>query len=300
MPTGAAEQPARPIHPLAYVAVELQVPFSPRLVAEETIDKLVAQLGSLPVVRSEERQQLTLGAGAVQVRSNVKALRLSDLASTQSLILTPTSLVFETTRYPGFESFSSKVDEILRAIEQICPPVGFDRLGLRYVNEVRPTRGHSVFHDWASAISPIYISALVGAEDALRSVVHPENEGSSGTSANRGLSEQGASACRLVNTETTMQFELQDNIGITIKLANLEGSGIVGNEPLKRYQVPDPGPFFVVDFDGFWPATGTHIQSFSRPGIIELLGGLHTPVKATFNWASTSEYRDEAGVVNQS
>lgn len=291
-----------PVHPLAYVVLELRIPFSPRLASQSSVEELVRDLVELPVLREEARHTLaSTDDGGVEVRP-VNGWRLSDLESTRSLIVTPTALIYESTRYAGFDRFCADLDRWLGSVEKIGAPVGYDRLGLRYVNEVRPVHRHAEFADWAGIMSPNYINSLLDAQQAVRTACLAPSDPTVPPSASgqeaQDVSEESPTNCTLVNTQTALSFRLPDNTGMTLKLGNRDGEGVIGNAPLKRYQLPEPGPFFVVDFDGFWPATGTDIRPFDRHEILARVAQVHAPVKSAFGWATTSDYRKEAGVIN--
>lgn len=291
-----------PVHPLAYVVLELRIPFSPRLASQPAVEELVGDLRELPVLREEARHTLyPTEDGGVEMRP-VSGWRMSDLESTRSLIVTATSLTYECTRYAGFERFSADIDRWLASVEKVGAPVGYDRLGLRYVNEVRPVHRHSEFADWAGIMSPNYINSLLDAQHAVRAACLKTPEVTSPIPASgqdlQDVVDESPTNCTLVNTQTSLSFMLPDNAGMTLKLGNRDGSGVIGNAPLKRYQLPEPGPFFVVDFDGFWPATGTDIRPFERAEILARVAQVHEPMRSAFGWATTSEYRKEAGVIN--
>ena len=292
------------MHPLAYVVLELQIPFSPRMTTDETVSGLMNRLKHLPVLREEVRQAMSaVGDGGFEVRP-VPGWRLMDRESSRSLILTQTSLTYEATRYGGFVSFAADVDEWLRALEDVCQPVGYDRLGLRYVNEVWPVESVSAFADWSHVMAPDYIDAVVSAQEAVTAAGLPARSTDHWRRALMGPELEPFDAhedmfhCRLERAETKLFFALPDNTGMTVRLANSQGSGVIGNAPLKRYQLPpEPGPFFVVDLDGFWPAEGPDIRPFDRSAILEQMTHVHGPLTSTFQWATTHSYRDEAGVV---
>jgi uncharacterized protein (TIGR04255 family) len=270
-------------HPLVYAVFELRVPFSPKLGSPDSAHRLAAMLETLTVLREEPQQRITTAAdGSVSLRPE-SAWRLLNIESSRSCVLSNTSLRYEATRYSGFDRFKDEVRELLDAISEVCPPVGYDRLGLRYVNEVRPPSAIDKFSEWSHWIAPSYIDAIVGAESAIPEF--PDHD--------RALTD-----CQLVSAETNLQFALPENSAMTLRLVNLHGAGVVGNEPLRRYQLPAPGPFYVVDFDGYWPREPADVELFSPDKIMEQLNRVHDPVKSTFRWATTPDYREEAGVVN--
>lgn len=267
--------------PLVYAVLEIRVPFSPKLVTHDSANRLSGLLTNLPVLRKEQRQRVTQSDGGVSVTAE-QGWRLLNRESTHSLVVTDSTIIYETTRYPGFEKFQSEVRECLEAVAEVAAPVGYDRLGLRYVNEIRPEKPVASFSEWEDFISPNLVTSLTELEATVT-----------------GGCVSADTPCELGSVESTLVFALPENSALTLRLANLDGQGIVGNAPLRRYEVPSPSPFFVVDFDAYWPRTSTDIRAFEVDDVVDLMDRVHTPVKSAFNWATTENYREEAGVANQ-
>lgn len=266
------------IRPLAYVAVELRVPFTPRLAQAKVVEKLGTSLQDLQVIRPEKRQRAVQEGDSLRIGLE-EGWRFSDLGLTKSLIVTGTSIVYETTHYPGFASFIGQFEKCLRAVTGTGRPVGYDRLGLRYVNEVWPPAPIQEFSDWSKWIAPDLISALIQSETAMEDGEVP------------GIRPW------LSLGEAALRYTLPDNCALTLNLAMRNGEGVVGNAPLKRRDRPaGPGPFFVVDFDGYWPRESGDVRPLVETEIAELLRTVHSPVKAGFIWATTPELIAEAGI----
>lgn len=266
------------IRPLAYVAVELRVPFTPRLAQATVAEKLASNLQELQVIRPEKRQRAVQEGDSLRIELE-EGWRFSDLGLTRSLIVTGTSIVYETTHYPGFESFLVQFEECLRAVTETSHPVGYDRLGLRYVNEVWPPTPIHEFSDWSKWIAPDLISALIQSETAME---HGEVQGI---------------RPRLSLGEAALRYTLPDNCALTLNLAMRNGEGMVGNAPLKRRDRPtERGPFFVVDFDGYWPRESGDVRPLDEIQIAEVLRTVHSPVKAGFIWATTPKLIAEARI----
>jgi uncharacterized protein (TIGR04255 family) len=266
------------IQPLAYVAVEVRVPFMPRLAKSDVVEELGSGIPALGVVRPEKRQRAIQEGNELRVDLE-EGWRFSDLSMTRSLIVTPTSVIYETTHYPGFESFSADFEVCLRVVTETARPVGYDRVGLRYVNEVWPPFPIEQFTDWARWVAPDLISALVGSESAMSAGEVPGIEP------------------RLAFGEAVLNYKLPENCALTLKVAMRQGEGVVGDAPLRRRErVAEPGPFFVVDFDGYWPRKSGEVRIFDESQITTLLRTVHSPVKAGFRWTTTPEFISEVGV----
>jgi uncharacterized protein (TIGR04255 family) len=262
------------LHPLIYVGVELRVPFSPRLESGDLAEHLVRSLPGNLVLRQENRGRFIQSAGEVTVVQE-KGWRLIDRESTNAFVVTPTSLTYETTRYPGFEVVLERIREFLVAIADFASPVGVERLGLRYVNEIRPGSQVTQFSEWGRWIQPEIIDTALGATRAFGS-------------------DPAASRSQLSALEQQLKFDLPNHRQLVLRMASLDGPGVIGNQPLKRWSNPAPGVFFVVDLDSFWPRDLTpQIRDFDVDDICTLAGLLHDPVKDLFHWAVTEEYRSQ-------
>ncbi|WP_156821281.1 TIGR04255 family protein [Microlunatus phosphovorus] len=262
-------------HPLVYAVIEIRVPFAPRLSKGETAELLQEALAELPVLRAEKRQRLVPKDGNIQVEIE-DGWRFLDLANSRSLVVTNTSIVYETTRYPGFETFLGEFIACLHLISEHARPAGYERLGLRYINEVWPTRPVQSFDDWKQWIAPELVTTLVRSEGEVHRNVDGDRP-------------------QLRDLEVHLQFSLADNCALTTRVATQTGLGVVGNDPLKRWVTPAAaGNFCVIDFDGFWPRIPDSIQPFDIEKISRQLKAVHNPVKGGFGWATTHEFRQSA------
>lgn len=263
-------------HPLVFVAAEVRVPVAPRLSQAETAERLAATLPVLPLLRQEQRSRVEQTPGGLNIQAE-QGWRLTDRSSSTSLVVSPSSVVLETTRYPGFESFLDLLLGCCRAVADVAAPVGVERLGMRYVNEVRPPQPPAAFSEWGSWVSPTLVAA---ANDAEANV--------------HAAPVAGAHDSQLQNFETTLTFSLPDTQALTCRMAALNGAGVVGNAPLLRWENPAPGPFFVVDLDAFWPREPMReVEEFDIDRLRVRAEHLHHHVKAAFAWAVTDAYRKE-------
>lgn len=266
------------VRPLAYVVIELRIPFTPRLAKQSIVDDLSSRLPELGVVRAEKRQRAVPDGDSLQIEVD-EGWRFSDLGMTRSLIVSGSTVVYETTHYPGFESFLTDFAECLKAVVKAANPVGYDRLGLRYVNEVWPPTPVESFADWTNWVAPELITTLAGSEAAM------------------ALGDVPDVKPRLTLGEAALRYSLPDNCGLALNLAMRHGAGVVGDAPLKRRdKPPTPGMFFVIDFDGYWPRQQSEVRGLEEAEILTLLRTVHSPVKAGFRWATTPDFITEVGI----
>ncbi len=259
------------IAPLAFVAAEVRVSYAPALVADDTVAVLAAELAALPVPRREQRQSLVLGTtpGPPEV-----AVRLMSRDAMTSLTITATTLTLETTSYPGVEAFSALFGQCMRAVARRVAPSAVERVGLRYVNELRVAEPITSIEQWRPYVCAELLDPLLGSGAALRAA---------------GV--EGAVASAL---QTTVAFELPTQRAITGRFVPLVGPPVIASDPLLRPEVPAAGPYFVVDLDAYWPSAPARGEPFAPEDLLDTVTALHAPIEATFLWATTEQFRREA------
>lgn len=262
--------------PLAFVAAEVRTSYTPALVADPAVAALAAALPALPVPQREQRHALILN-GAPMGPPEV-AVRLMSRDAMTSLTITATTLTLETTAYEGVEAFTALLLKCLRAVAVVAEPSAVERVGLRYVNELRVGEPIARIEAWNSYVCPEAIAPALGIAAALRAA---------------GRLEAAAAAL-----QTVVAFELGDGCALTARFNPLSGPAVIGSNPLRRPQVPADGPFFVVDLDAYWPSaaapgvmTG---EPFDPNVLLRIVTALHAPIEATFLWATTDKFRKDA------
>jgi uncharacterized protein (TIGR04255 family) len=149
-------------------------------------------------VTSEERNvnvqvsgDFSTNQASVQSSLGPVSWRFADTDDTWTVVLTPEFLTLETRSYHDFADFVDRLDYLLRALaKHIGPRVGL-RIGLRYVNEVRPDN-----QDWASVVrpellGPLFVPAL--ARHTKQAIQHVQLRGPDGVGVNiqHGLFPEG-------------------------------------------------------------------------------------------------------------
>jgi uncharacterized protein (TIGR04255 family) len=260
------------IAPLAFVAAEVRASYTPALVADATVAALSSVLVALPVPKREQRHSLIIGSAPVGPAE--VAVRLMSRDAMTSLTITATSLTLETTSYQGVEAFSGLFAECMRAIAGVVAPSAVERVGLRYVNELRVAEPIANIEQWRHYVCPEVLGAAVSAGAALKAAGVP-----------------GATASAL---QTVVAFELPGQRAITGRFGPLSGPPAIGSNPLRRPEVPADGPYFVVDLDAYWPSGPATGEPFDPDALLSTVTALHVPIEAAFLWATTDKFRKEA------
>src|SRR6266568_509815 len=128
-----------PSAPLEFVAGEVRFPFAPQLSKDEAFETLGAALRSrFPLPERENRPPgvAISPEGVKPVEAHV-LWRFLNRRRTASVSITPSSLTVETTAYEEYEEFRALLSEGLLSLASLGAVVGVERVGLRYVDEVR-------------------------------------------------------------------------------------------------------------------------------------------------------------------
>lgn len=248
--------------PLALVATEVRFSDLARLRQQETRDQIALALESrFPYAHPLEQLQVNLTpAGPQQVQ--VSGLVLRNEASTESVTFTPDAVTYETTAYSDFEHLLEAVLAACDALLQTGSKPALQRVGLRYVDEIRVPEPVVNVRSWQRWISP----SLTGIADVAPEALTP-------------MSSQGITS-----------YDLGDGRGLNVRFAALNGLSVVAPQNLVRRDFPE-GPFFVLDFDGFQNFGDGAATPLTRELVRTSLSAVHAPSGATFQRAITDEAR---------
>ena len=178
------------------------------------------------------------------------------------MALTGRSLAAEVTEYDGWDSFKPSFLRVIETVAESAAIVGVERVGLRYINEIRVRQRIPDASRWKEWIN----DDLLG---FLESVPGYTPESFQAVTALKG--ERG----RMV-----------------VRLAALDGEGVVSNQPLRRSTPPVDGPFFVVDTDSYRDTPGEQMLDFTPDALAPVLDELHEPIGALFQRTITNQLRD--------
>ena len=252
-----------PSPPLEWAACELQFPLAPALVQEDAVNAMSKAVRlDLPVIRQEEVQKMSLGPAQSSTATD-RRYRFLDMKSTRSTVLTGSAIIVETTHYTGYKDFRSLIGRVLESVQNITPIVGIERVGLRYVNEIRLSKQVDYVSDWKGWVSNGILQVL--------DIVGDLNP----------------------NTLETI-LRLESKVGnITVRLASLPGGLVIGNEPLRRRPPLHEGPVFVVDIDSYWGSRDGSFLEFEIESLLRLVDDLHDPIGHIFQSTVTDSLRED-------
>jgi len=251
-----------PNAPLAIVTAEIRFGYEPRLRNDSARDRFAeAVRGTFPRLSAEQALTFTLSGpeGPRQTAEpQVRATR-ADQQATVSLNATALSLSMSGRAYVDYDaSFAPLMDVVVNAVREAAGDVPVQRLGLRYIDEVRrpvPTLGS----DWSVWIN----SELLGATRALDDSV----------TAHRSVTTFARGGGRTV-TFNAGQFDGGTVVDVTLPFSTKRDT---------------PGPLFVIDVDSAWePEAHTSLDPAT---VAEILADLHAPVGGVFQWSITNAAR---------
>ncbi len=251
--------------PLELVAAEVRYPYAPRLRQQDTIDAILEQLGSeLPVLRKQQQVTIKVGAGGVAAPEAEETPSFFNRGSTAAAAVSPTALTVETTNYSEFSEFRSLVLAVVEAVAIHGSIAAVERVGIRYIDEVRVPAKIADVRDWRGWI-----------HDDLLSMV--DVAGDFPTTSSQGM----------------IEYQIDEKVKLQFRFAAAYGRGVVGEEPLKRRNsIQDPSSFFVLDFDCFSERDLEVAPDFEVDTIGEILDSLHVPAGTMFQRAITDQLRD--------
>jgi uncharacterized protein (TIGR04255 family) len=251
--------------PLEYVAAEIKFPYAPRLRRQDLRDAILIDLEDLfPILRTQEQVTMTGPAGGPLTQQVDQVSRGLNKASDASVLLTTTAVVIDTTAYREFSDFRRIVERCLGAVDAHVPIAAVERVGLRYIDEVRVPSPIEDARDWRGWLANSVIE-MAGANPDERAVI-----------------SQGA-----------VQYSTGEFRKLVFRFASsLQGTGLSIGELLRRRRAATDGPFFLLDFDSFWEPPSDHVLDWRLDDIMAIVDSLHDPIGMTFQSVITDQLRD--------
>jgi uncharacterized protein (TIGR04255 family) len=255
-----------PNAPLALVAAEIRFTDAARLRQQETKDEVTIALEErFPFAEPLQRGEVTLNLGPGGAQPQIQerlGVVLKNASSTETLTLMSESLTYETTAYSHF-------DELLDAVRAACDALvaakvrpAVQRVGLRYIDEVRVPETVGDVREWGKWINGRLIGQL----------------------------EVGPEGYPATTMQGVTTYDLGEGKGLNFRCAALNQGPIVAPQFLKRPPIQS-GPFFVLDFDGFHDFTGGEAIALSSEVVCESLSAVHVPCGTAFQRSITDEAR---------
>lgn len=172
------------------------------------------------------------------------------------------AVVIEATRYDGWLEYKSIIDAAVRARASVGAVDAVERMGIRYMNEIRP--GDDVtpvdWREWVDGnlLGPTGYGKKVGLE----------------LSQLQGLAVYGP----------------EDGRSLVLRYTPGEGQAFENQELLRPPGAS--GPFMWVDIDSFWVPEG-YIPEFDPEALMNKIEDLHGPLRTIFESVITDRSREE-------
>jgi len=174
------------------------------------------------------------------------------------------SLTYETTAYGQFEELLSAVGGACAALVDASIRPALLRVGLRYIDEVRVTERIEDARQWSSWVDGRLVDHLA----------------------------VGPDSATVTGTQGLIAFDLGNHKGLNFRFAALDQGPVVVSQHLRRRHDYSPGPFFVLDFDGYEEFTGDLATLLDPEVVRKSLSAVHGPVGATFQRTITDKARE--------
>jgi uncharacterized protein (TIGR04255 family) len=250
--------------PVALVTMEIRHPATDSLTESSSRELKRLLADDLPIERQAQDMAWGVGPGGGPAPTPEHFVRYVNRDSTQAASIKNQAVVIETTAYTTFEALSDVAMRVLDARSQVSSIVGVERIGLRYLLEIRVPAGPDGRIDWAEWIA----EPLLG----------PQRIAPGGLT----LTEwQGAAVYR----------EQQPGKSMIVRYGPGMGQVLDPNYYLRRTMPVEPGPFFQLDIDSFWIPVAS-IPEYNRDAVRGTFHNLYEPARAVFSELLTSRLRD--------
>ena len=264
-----SEREVYPNAPIVLVVVEVKHPPLEPLDRKQVtgLSALLREEFPLPGEISELSVEFQAGPGTepTHLQTVEKSPRWTTRDRRTALTLRKNSLTLETTQYGNFERVRALLGLALRARVAIDPPSGVERVGLRYIDEVRvPIENGNEPPAWEEWVHPTLLGpAHVGTGLQLIPVAG----------------------------EGVYVFSNTDNRALVLRYGAQEDPAVQSTPNLRR-PTPPPGPLFKLDIDSYWQS-GDEIPEFDADMVLAQADELHTPVRGVFESLITERLREE-------
>lgn len=229
-------------------------PFQAAIQDEYPVATSMAQLGMS--FRLEGGQ-----VAGVQSQPPSALWRFADIGDDWAVVLSPDFVGLETRAYVSFGDFRARLRRVLDALSETVRPRVCTRVGLRYINELRP--GH---REWAAVVRPELLGPMVVpplAECAVR---------------------------------WAQQILLRGPDGDQVHVQHGVIPGGTTVEPRPGDDPPDEGPFYLLDLDAYREFARPALPAFSSGDVCDRVLSAHGTISEFFRWAIAESYATTLGV----
>jgi uncharacterized protein (TIGR04255 family) len=255
----------QPNAPVALVTMEIRHPATDSLTESSSgeLRRLLSE--QLPIERQAQDMAWAMGAGGSPTPTAERFVRYVNRDNTLAASMKNQAVVIEATAYTSFEELVDLMMRVIDARSRVSEIVGVERLGLRYVLEVRVPVGVDGRVEWSNWIA----EPLLG----------PQRVAPGGLT----LTEwQGAAVFREPDPGRSMIVRYGPGVG----------QALDASYHLRRTMPPQQGPFFLLDIDSFWTPTGS-IPEYDRNTVLTTLQDLYDPARTVFQEMLTTRLRDD-------
>lgn len=249
--------------PLELVAAELRFSYTPSLTSDNAREEFARVLRDLvPVSRLEQLHTFTLVPGSGPKLSAEDMFRLTDRKSTLSVSLQASRLVVETTDYPQFEEFRNVIERAVGALVDRHDIGGLERVGIRYIDEVRVPGRIDSAQDWSSWVDDRLIASLDMEPLSAKSF------------------------------QAIVEYVVGEDAYVNFRFGAIEAGSAISSSVLRRRDESKRGPYFLLDIDSYWESS-EQIYPFKADAVIATLNRLHEPAAKIFVSSITDRLRAE-------
>lgn len=265
------EREVYPNAPIVLVAVEVRHSLCEPL-GPKGLSRMHAALADHVPLRGEV-QNLTLAFqtdSAPQAQMSGLVPRWSSRDKRTTVTVRTDALMVETTNYRQYEKLREILKLALDARTASAGESGVERVGLRYIDEVRvPTDNGESVTTWSEWVH----QSLLGPA--------PEVGGPKALSGGLKLNQhQGLAA-----------FSGADDQALGLRYGPQVGHAIDSTSDLRR-PMPPPGPYFLLDIDSFWQPSQV-VPRLETDRVLNIADRLHAPIREIFESLITERLRKE-------
>lgn len=251
--------------PVALVTMEIRHPATNSLTETSSAELKRLLVDALPIERPAHDVTWAIGADGSPSPTAEQFVRYANRDGTMAAAMRSQATVVETSAYSNFEALLGMAMGVADARAEVSSIVGVERIGLRYVLEVRVPAGADGRIEWADWIAEPLLGPYGIAPTGLT------------------LTEwQGAAAYR----------EARPGKSLVVRYGPGMGQALDPTYHLRRTMPVQAGPFFLLDIDSFWTPVGP-IPEYNRTGVHATFQELYEPVRSVFQDMVSSRLKDE-------
>lgn len=253
-----------PSAPVVLVVLEVRHP-SAETIGKAERNLLKRELAKrTPIMKSAQAVSFQIQAGVIGAAPSLNVEEFPkyfNRDTTLSVSFKQQSIVIEASSYAGWENFRDVARLAFDARASLDPVDGVERVGLRFINELRVPQDPPNWRAWV--------------RDGL---FEPQFD---------DLAEMP-----LNQWQGLVVYGNEPGQSLALRYGPREGVTTVEPNPdLKRPKGPG-GPFFLLDLDSYWlPEDGT--PEFDPKKLEQICDDLHSPVRRMFEGLVTQRLRDE-------